>query len=291
MNRVLFALFFLVMWLGTGETSDSKPHRIVSLTLGTDEILLSLVSPDRILAVTEFALDPGISNVTALAEAIPNRFRQSSIEKIVALDPDLIIAASYTPSDVLLQLKNIGFKVLILTQFSSIDGIKSNIRTVGRAVQEVDKAEALIAEMETRLSAVAQVVKEVKRKPGLLSFDLEGWTAGRHTTFDEIVQRAGGKNLAADAGLNGHPKISLEKVVEIDPEIIILNQWHPDSGDRHRPVLNHPALQSVSAVKTGQVFQIPGKQLTSVSHFIVLGVEKMAQKLHPALFKGRHSTP
>ncbi len=291
MKRVLLPLLFLLLWTGSASAAETKPQRIVSLTLGTDEILLSLVPSKRILAVTAYALDPNISNVPELAKTIPNAMREASVEVIVALQPDLILAASYTSPDVLTQLKEIGMPILILAHFSSIEGIKTNIRALGQAVHENEGAEALIAQMEKRLRAVEKAIASSPDRPGLLSYDLDGWTAGRDTTFDEIVRHAGGRNLAAEAGLKGHPKISLEKVVALDPEILILNQWHLDKTDRNDRLLSHPALQSVSALKKGQVFEIPGKELTAVSHFIVKGVEEMARKLHPARFTEISLTP
>lgn len=289
MKRFFSALFFLFLWTaGTVGAADTPPQRIISLTLGTDEILLSLVPSNRILAVTAFALDPGISNVPALAKTVPKTMQTPSAEVIVALRPDLILAASYTTPEVMRQLKRIGLPVLTLSDFSSIDDIKANIQKVGAAVGEPQKAEDLIVHMETRLRVLEKKIARTTHRPGLLSYDAAGWTAGRETLFDEIVTRAGGRNLAAEAGLRGHPKISLEKVVEINPEILILNQWTPNARatakGRHQGLLSHPALQSVSAVRERRVFEIPGKLLTSVSHFIVDGVEEMAKKLHPALF-------
>lgn len=100
------------------------PQRIVSLTLGTDEILLSLIDPKRIIAVTTLAIDPGISNVVDLAKTIPNKIGRASVEPVIALQPDLVLVASYTANDIVEQLKEVGLPVMRLTLFSSITGIK-----------------------------------------------------------------------------------------------------------------------------------------------------------------------
>lgn len=277
---------FFSLFLGTLTVAGaaSKPTRIVSLTLGTDEILLSLVEAKRITAVTRYALDATLSNVADLAKHIPNHIAEAGVETIVALAPDLILAARYTSSDVVRQLEGLGFPVVLLSEFSSLKGIEGNIRSIGAAVGEPEKAEALVHEMTRRLDAVAAQESKIKDKPGLLSYDVSGWTAGKETTFDELVTLAGGRNLAAEAGITGHKKISLETVVELNPEIMILNTWTPSGGTSNETLRNHPALQSVSALQTGRVYGIPGKHLTTVSHFIVEGVEALARLLHPALF-------
>ncbi len=282
MRRGGLFLFVMVLFLGplTVSGAGSRPTRIVSLTLGTDEILLSLVDAKRIIAVTRYALDATLSNVADRAKHVPNHIAEVGVETVVALAPDLILAARYTSADVLRQLKGLGFSVVVLNEFSSLRGIEGNIRSIGTAVGESEKAEALVSEMRRRLNAVAARVANIKNKPGLLSYDVSGWTAGKETTFDELVTLAGGRNLAAEAGITGHKKISLEMVVELNPEIMILNTWTPSGGIGNKSLRNHPALQSVSALQTGRVYGIPGKHLTTVSHFIIEGVEEMAQLLH-----------
>ncbi|MFQ5779817.1 MAG: ABC transporter substrate-binding protein [Nitrospiria bacterium] len=261
------------------------PQRIVSLTLGTDEILLSLVDPKRILAVTRFAADPAISNVAEAARAIPNKISQAGAEQVVALAPDMVLAASYTSADVVKQLTDVGLPLVRLELFSSIEGIKENIRAVGLAVGAPERAEEIIAKMDRRLRNLSEPVSTIEDRPAVLSYGPDGSTAGRETTFDEMVARAGGRNLAAEAGLIGHRKISLETVVTLDPEVIILSAWQPEAPNFEHLLLTHPALKGVSAVKEKRVYVIPERQLTTVSQYIVDGTEALARLIHPALFK------
>jgi len=261
-----------------------KPQRIVSMTLGTDEILLSLVSPQRILTTTTYALDENVSNVSEAAKAVPRHIKHPGVETVVALEPDLVLAASYSTADVVKQLRDLGLPVVTLTQFSSIESIQENIRIVGRAVGEAEKAEAIISEMQKRLRALAARLPKTSNPPVLLSYDVSGWTAGKETTFDALVSLAGGRNLAAESGIVGHKKISLETVVALNPEVMIFNTWVPDASRSNTALMEHPALQSVAAVQSGRLHGVPGKHLTTVSHYIVRGVEAMARLLYPKVF-------
>lgn len=260
-----------------------KPQRIVSMTLGSDEILLSLVDPKRIVAVTYLAVDPKISHVAEAARAVPNKIRLD-LERVVALQPDLILVASYTSADFVKQLLDVGLPVMKLELFSSIEGIKQNILTVGRTVGEEEKAREIIGEMNRRISEIKRRVGSSNKRPGILAYGPTGSTAGRDTTFDEMVTLAGGRNLAAEAGIVGHVNISLERLVMIDPEIIILSNWNPESPGFDRTFLGDAALKNLSAVKGKRVHAIPEKYLTTVSHYIVEGAEKMARLIHPELF-------
>jgi iron complex transport system substrate-binding protein len=171
-----------------------------------------------------------------------------------------------------------------LSRFSSLKGIYENIRIVARAVGEVEKAEMMIAKMKVRLREIEMRIPEKSARPVLLSYDVSGWTAGADTTFDALVSLAGGRNLAAESGIVGHKKISLETVVAFNPEVMIFNTWAPDAGRSNATLMKNPALQSVAAVQTGRLHGVPGKHLTTVSHYIVEGVEAMARLLYPKVF-------
>ncbi len=255
------------------------------MTLGTDEILLSLVDPERIIAVTHYAVDPGMSNVPEQAKAIPNQIRQAGVEQVAALDPDLILVASYTSADVVKQLTEIGFPVVRLETFSSIDGIKENIRTVGRSVGATKKAEAVIAEMTHRLRGLEERLSGKSERPGVLSYGPGGWTAGSETTFHEMVLRAGGRNLAAESGLTGHKKLSLETIVTLNPDVIILSAWQPEASDFLDKIRAHPALAHLSAIRKKRVFVLPEKYFTTVSQYIVDATEALTRLIHPTRFE------
>src|SRR5579859_1438085 len=81
---------------GNKVTINAKPVHIVSVTLGTDEILLSLVDHARITAITANAIDPDQSSVVDQAKSIPNQLAKADPEAIIALKPDLVFVASYT---------------------------------------------------------------------------------------------------------------------------------------------------------------------------------------------------
>lgn len=261
------------------------PGRIVSMTLGTDEILLSLVHPERIIAVTHYAIDPTISNVSRQAKIIRHQIKKAGVEQIAALNPDLVLVASYTAVDVVNQLSEIGLTVTRLDTFTSIQGIMENIRTVGRKVLASKKAEEVIAEMTLRLNRLEESISDIRERPGVLSYSPGGWTAGKETTFNEMVVRAGGRNLAAESGITGHKKLSLETIVMLDPAIIILSAWDEDGADFVGTFRNHPALGQLSAIKRKQVYVFPEKYLTTVSQYIVEATEALARLIHPEHFR------
>ena len=127
-----------------GETLNlpREPQRIVSQTLGTDEILLAICPPERVVALSHLAEDGNYSNVVEEARQIPNRTTQGP-EQILQFKPDLIFVASYSRAETIDLLKASKAPVFRFANFDSIADIKSNIRTVGYATGTDAEAERL----------------------------------------------------------------------------------------------------------------------------------------------------
>jgi iron complex transport system substrate-binding protein len=259
------------------------PHRIVSLNLAADEILLALTPPERIAALTDLADDPRVSNVVAEARGIPHKVRANA-EQVIALQPDLVIVAAFTSAAVKALLREAGVPLLELHQFTSLAAVTQNILAVGHALGEIDKARALVAEMERHLGEVRQRVANAPR-PRVLYYSPGGFTAGSGTMMDEMITGAGGQNVATEVGIRQAKKISQEKIVVLNPAVILV------SGDPRREglrelLLADPTLQDVEAIRHGRVHTIPRPYTTTVSQYVVQCMEAIAQVLHPDLFPG-----
>jgi len=266
---------------GTEVVIEKRPVRIASVTLGTDEILLSLIDKSRLVAVTQFSTDPAISNVAGQTDDIPVKIESSNAEQIIALKPDLVFVASYTSQDVVQQLRDAGLTVFMFPFVDSIEQMKQNILMIGKVVGEAEKAEQIVAEMDARLAAIAEKVAQIKERPTVLNYTPDGYTGGKGTSNDDIITRAGGRNLAKEAGIEGWQQISLEKVVELNPDVILLSDWNPGHPDFAETLRKNPALQNVTAVRENRVVAVPGKHLTAVTQYVVNGVEDVYRVLHP----------
>ncbi len=267
---------------GQAHYIKERPQRIVSLMLGADEILLSLVAPDRVAAVTYLAANSIWTNVADQAQGLTTVGPDP--EQIAALQPDLVFAATYTNADSVKLLKDLGYRVITMQLFDSVDRIKDNIRFVAQVVGEETHGEALVAQMEARIQGVEAAVAQAASKPRVLFYDSFGATAGIGSTGSDIIERAGGINVAEEAGIGPFGSISLEKVVALNPDVIIMDEYSPDNQPRwQEEFVGHPALTTVNAVKNKQTYVIPAKHMTAVSQFIAEAVYDMAQVLHPSL--------
>lgn len=252
------------------------PQRIVSQTLGADEILFSLVPPGRLVGLSSLSRDPKYSNVVERARkhAAPS---VETAEDILRLKPDLIFVATYSRAETVELLAATGAPVYRLANFDDIAGVKQSIRAVGEAVGEEAAAARVVADMEARLAAVA-ARRAGRPTPRVLSYS-DGFTAGRGTTFDDIVRHAGGVNEAAARGVEKFPKLSTEQVLAWNPDVIVSGFLPGEEEALRARLLSASGVAQTTAARKRQIVLIEARRLLAVSQYMVDAVEKLAADL------------
>jgi iron complex transport system substrate-binding protein len=275
----------LVDGLGTEVTIDAPPERIVSLSLAVDETLLPLLGPERFAAVTALAQDPGISNVTVIANQVENAIVSAQdTEQIIALEPDIVFAASFTAPEVLQQLRDAGITVFATDYAVGLDAIRANIRLLGQVVGDEAGAEVLIETMDADIAAVQQAVGAPELPVRALFLTPGNYTSGVDSTIAEIITTAGGVDVAAAAGMDQFAALSDEFIIEQDPDVILLSGWTPYDPTFLDTFNNNPAFAGLSAVQTGRVYVANDAHLSAVSQYVSEGVADVAAYLYPDLY-------
>jgi len=273
-------------------TIPAKPQRIVSLTLFTDEILYELVEPGRLAAVTTFAADAEISNVASRVAAIPARLTLS-VEPVLALRPDVVFVSNWSEADKIAQLRDAGVAVYLVASGLTAVDIQAKIRAVSRIVGETEKGEKLVAAMIARIADVKKRVARIAddRRLSVVDYAVGGSAQGRGSSWDEIVRAAGLVNAAGvfTADQYGQVPLSKEKLLELDPDILILPGWvygDPRGADAFfTQTVEDPALKSMKAVQARRVYKMPERLKSTVSHYVADAVEYLARTAYPELFR------
>lgn len=224
--------------------ATAKPTRIVSLNLCADQLVLQLAEPGNIASVTRHAADPELSHMAAAAAGIAtNRGRA---EEVVALGADLVLTVAPSAQPTVFMLRRLGIEVVELPLAESIQGVRDLVRRVAALVGEKARGEAAIAEMDTRLAAVAAAPG---RRPRIVVFQARGHTAGPGTLIDEIVRVAGFRNVATELGVSGSGFLGLEALVLADPDTVVISGYRRDQASLAVQLFDHPALSLRTDIK------------------------------------------
>ena len=266
---------------GTRSTVLARPPaHVASLTVTSDEILTRLVPPGRLAAVSRFASDPSISTCVDRVPEHAARIVGLDPERIIALEPDLVFVAHYTQESALRILDSATIPVVRFRTVHSFDDVVANVLLAAAAVGEEARGEGLVVELNDRLHRVEARVRG-RPHPTVLYVSTGGYTTGTGTLVDEKIRRAGGRNAAAEAGLSGDVSVSLDLLVALDPDVIVVPRWTADETAPVRELVETPAWRTSRAVHDGRVRALAAGVLTSESQDAVLGVEALALLLHP----------
>lgn len=218
--------------------ADEKPSRIVSTNLCTDQLVLLLADRDRIASVTTRAADPDVSNVVDRAAGVT--LNEGRAEEILVLKPDLVVTDHYWNRRTSGFMEKLGVRVHGVDWADSIAQIKTVIRDVAGAIGETARGDAMIAELEARLAGVAQ--RSSGARVRTVIFEPNGFTSGQGSLADELMQLAGLENLAIQAGYGTGSIISIESLVMLKPDLLLVNTHRLSGDSRAELVLRHPAL-------------------------------------------------
>jgi len=273
LRRVLALLLFALPLLA------ARPQRVVSQSVGTDELLLALADPGQIAALSHISHDVEFSPVAEAAKRFP-AIKDSDAESVLRFRPDLVLAASYTRPETLALLRRAGVRLVVLDRFETLEDVYASLRYLGRELGQEGRAEAVISQSRARVTALTARLKGV-RPVRVLSAGVYPFTSGAGTTFQDLCDHAGALNVAAEAGLQGHAPTPSEKLLVWNVEVLIA------AGEESvRARLGElPHYRVLPAFKAGQVVVLPGRMMSSVSHLRIATYEALAQALHPERFR------
>lgn len=259
------------------------PRHIASLTVTADEVLMDLVEPERIRALTHFVDDPSVEPSATRAPRTAARIRGADPEGVIALEPDLVFVAHYTMESAVRILSAAAIPVIRLGEIHSFEDVAANVALTAAAVGEEARGASLVSRMRERLSEVQRRTHGLTPRR-VLYYSAVGYTAGSRTLVDEKIRLAGGRNVAAEAGLVGFKEVALDVLIAMDPDVIVVPRWTSDATAPVRDVTENAAWRDVAAVRAGRVHAMAAGALTSEAPEGASGVEELARLLHPEAF-------
>lgn len=247
------------------------PARIVSLAPSVTETLFALGLGERIVGVTSYCDYPPEA---AQKEKIGDTQRPS-IEKIVALKADLVIASTASQLEQFVRsLEQVGIPVYVSNP-RNLDGVLESINHIGDITGVPDRAQALTAKLALGINAITTEVGSIKRPRILFLIGSEPLiTVGKNTFVNDLITRAGGQSISADQAAD-YPQFSLETAIARQPEVIFFQVSGAELPDR---------LKETPAGRAGRVTHIDDDLLLRPGPRIIKGFQRMAAAIHPEAF-------
>lgn len=269
MRRFAFFAFFCLFFMIASGAADAVPSRIVSASPCFTEILFALGVGDRVVGVTKYCDDiKGAEGKKIVGDM------NLSLEAVVSLRPDLVIAMPNGKGDNVRILKSKGLNVISM-RCDNLSEFRSCVRRIGEVTGSSKRASVLLSEMDSKIASLRAMSKRIdpaKRKRVFVEiWDSPLMTPGKRSHVSEIVSLAGG--IGGGDSIDGVCGIvGTEFLYSFDPDVILLlNSRAPGR-----------AWKGLRAVRDGKVFVLDHNRFARIS----FRMPDLALEIHRMLYGG-----
>ena len=266
---------YVVDDLGRLVTINGTPERIISLAPSNTEILFALGLGDRVVGVTMYCDYPP----EAQDKEKVGDYYGPDIEKIIALQPDLVLATDFHRFDLIPALEQQGVAVFAVAP-QTLDDVLESIQKIGQIADKEAEALELVDRMTSKIEEIEEQTKELEEKPRVFYMTWQDpmWTIGRATWIDDLINISGGVNIFSQYFESG-AMVEIEWVILLNPEIIITSEWS------YEWALNATELASTNASQTGRIYTFDDDLAQRPGPRLVEGLEWFAYLIHPEIFE------
>lgn len=272
--------------LGRKVTLTKKPVRIISLAPSNTEILFALGLNDSIIGVTDYCDYPEAAKEKTRVAG----YSTPDLEKLVSLQPDLVLAESNHEKTVLPALERLGLPVYVSWAYR-VETILKEISDIGRLTGKTGQAEKLISAMNLKINSVVDITSKMTDKQKLrvlyLNWNNPLWTMGANTYINDVISKAGGINIF-EKDFEKSRAVSLESVISKNPQLIFISGMGTTGDVVYKAVKDEVRLYSVDAVINNRIYKISNADyIERPGPRVVEGLVEIAGMIHPEIFKSR----
>lgn len=259
---------------GNKVTIEKEPTKIVSVAPNLTEMVCKLGLKDKLVGRSDYCDYPAdVADIQSVGTIMT-----PDIEKIISLEPDLVIVSTHFDEENTKKLTDLGITILTLYDEGNVDGVYDMITSLGLALNKNEEAASIVSDMKATIDDVKEKINGLE-KPSVYYVvgygEYGDYTAGGDTFIGGLIDLAGGKNIAAD--ISGW-SISLEAIVEANPDIIVISEYMKDD------FMSAENYKELDAVKNGKVYTLDTNLLDRQGYRNAEGVLELAKIFHPEAF-------
>jgi iron complex transport system substrate-binding protein len=257
-KHAICAAAVALLWIfPAGLAAQERPKRIVSINACTDQLVYALADREQIAALTNYAANAEFSlHAGEIARSGLNLI-DGAAEEVLKLEPDLVLAGQFTRTATRQRLAAFGLRLETFAPAESIAEAKAQIRKAAGLLGHPDRGEMLIAEIDGSLDQARGAIH--RRGLRLLQLRRKAYISGSGTLFDDVLGQLGLINAGRDAGLKGTRQSSLEAVLKLRPDALVMFDSYEQPTDQGSAMLFHPAVEALYPPAKRLV--IPGNQI------------------------------
>lgn len=237
----LMVLAAMIMTCGPAAAQEAPPARVISLNMCTDQLLLDLAEPRQIAGLSPFAADAARSFLATQAQALP--ILSGSAEEVMVLRPDLVVSGTFTKRATREFIRARGVTLEEFAPVRTIAETKRQITRFGEITGAGAKAAARNAEIDAALAELR--VAAATSRLRVLPLARRGWVSGANSLMSDLLAEAGLVNAAGELGIRTGGRTTLEQIVHLRPDAIVISHDEDRAEDQGLALLLHPSIQTL----------------------------------------------
>ena len=283
--KIPVLLLCLFAWCLCAQAGEASVVRVISQTVGTDELLLAVAEPEQIAALSHLAGKSEFSAVAEESKKYPQLTPNCDLEGALKYNPTLLLCADYSRAEIITQARRAGIKVIVIDHYRTIEDSYANLRLIARELgpEAEARAEHVIADCEHRIAVLRERLQGVKLVR-VIAPSTFGMIPGDDSTFQDLCDHTGAENLAATLGkLHGHQAPPTEQMLIWPVDRLVVPGDVVE--DALLPFRKIPPYEYMASVKENRAVLLKHYQLSCVSHHRIEAYELLARQLHPERFQ------
>ena len=246
--------------------SLAAPVTVASINLCADQYLLLLAEEQQILSLSNLSHRKAGSYYFEKARQFP--VNKGDAEKILTLNPDVVIVGQYSSVHTVNLLHEVGLRVETLPIVNDLDTLYSNIQKVAGWIGHQQAGDEIVAQLQNRIAALEAPVLP---RPVAAVYDPNGYTSGASSLRGQMMELAGFQNAASSAGIESYGKLTLEEIIHLTPDALIESPYSPGTYSRAQVMSQHPAL--LGAGLKPHIINIPSRMTVCAGPWTVDVIE------------------
>lgn len=267
---------------GTDVTVDGDPERVVALQPSAAQTMWEIDAEETVVGMPLGPTTSYLNDSESRTDITGADGYSTSVETVVSVEPDLVLAPNSVPNDTVETLRGAGLTVYKFGLSESVADISNKTIRTGQLVGACDDANQRVDEMNETVESIESATADRDRSRVLYVMD-DGYTPGNGTFIHEIITAAGGENIAATANITGYQQINPETVIEQNPQWII-------TQDHMSSVPNRTEYAETTALAQNQTVSVDSNYVSQPGPRVVRPMETLAQTFHPDAFEGTNAT-
>ena len=298
LSIILFVLILVASFLtGCSKYSDGvqqnmqkssknnyRYHRVIAATPAMEEIVLRLVEPEQMAAVSDYSRKSKFPEIAAKAKRVKGVIStKPSTESIIAQKPDIVLLPVVFGKTQAETLRDCGLHVIPLDVPEGYENIKKRIQFIADQLGESENGKQMTAHMDEKVNRVRAAVKNIPAKKIAVGYAVNGAFGRKNGAFDNICKEAGVLNGAGLLNMKRGEQLSKEQILELNPDVIICSA-DATSSKMWQEVLQDPSFKNIKAIRNKNVFTLEERYMNSTTQFFAESVEMMAKTVYPECF-------